>query len=116
MTKPTKTILSTVLLLIPLTAFAHGEQALYPFLIDIVNLIIFLFAILTIKFTLTGKLILTTIYILTIGLMTSLFLNYIKYNDYLENIELFNFIMFIIPLTLLYLSYLGLRTKFKKTD
>ena len=96
-----------------MTASAHGEQALVPLLVDIATLIIFIIGLRTINLNLTGKIILSIIYCLTLGL-TMLLMNYVGYLNYLENMGLINVIIFFVPLTIVYLSYLGLKTKFKK--
>ena len=100
-------------MLSPMTASAHGEQALVPLLVDIATLIIFIIGLRTINLNLTGKIILSIIYCLTLGL-TMLLMNYVGYLNYLENMGLINVIIFFVPLTIVYLSYLGLKTKFKK--
>jgi len=100
-------------MLSPMTASAHGEQALVPLLVDIATLIIFIIGLRTMNLNLTGKIILSIIYCLTLGL-TMLLMNYVGYLNYLENMGLINVIIFFVPLTIVYLSYLGLKTKFKK--
>ena len=100
-------------ILSPLPAWAHGEQAFVPILVDIATLIIFIIGLRTINLNLTGKIILSIIYCLTLGL-TMLLMNYVGYLNYLKNMGLINAIIFFVPLTIVYLSYLGLKTKFKK--
>jgi hypothetical protein len=100
-------------ILSPLTASAHGEQVLVPLLVDIATLIIFIIGLNTINLNLTGKIILSIIYCLTLGL-TMLLMNYVGYLNYIESMGLINVIMFFVPLTIVYLSYLRLKTKFKK--
>lgn len=106
--------LTTVLLILsPLTASAHGEQALVPFLVDITTLIIFIIGLKAINLTVTGKIILSVIYGLTLVLTFSL-INYVGYLNYLENMWLINVMLFFVPLAVVYLSYLGLKAKFRK--
>ena len=114
MNKSQRTVL-IIFLLVPVTTFAHGEQVLIPFVIDFVNLAIFLFAILTIRLTLTGKTILTVIYVMAIGTITYWFMIYVEYLDYIESMGFTNLIIFTVPWTVYLITYLGLRTKFKRT-
>jgi hypothetical protein len=108
-------ILLLSFLLSPLTTFAHGEESLVPVLIDLVHLIILVIAIVTINLNLKGKLILATIYLLTFVILTLLIFGSVDYQNYLKNMGLINFILFIIPVTCLCIAYLRLEKRFKGT-
>ena len=56
--KSSKRILVIILLISPLTALAHGEQAIVPFLIEFVGLIAVVVILFSVKLNIIGKLIL----------------------------------------------------------
>src|ERR1043166_9444264 len=108
--KNLKRALLTAILISPLTALAHGEEVLFTLFIQLGLIIIFGLVLWTIKLNLKGKLILGTIFILT-TLLTFKLVDNLPYNEY-ETI--INVVIIVVPLTIVSISYMGLKTRFQK--
>ncbi|HTD97865.1 MAG TPA: hypothetical protein VK668_01195 [Mucilaginibacter sp.] len=102
-----------ILLLIPVIVFAHGEEVLITFAIQVISIIIFLILLLVIKLTYLKKFILAVIYFLTVYLSFH-FVNDIPFR---ENMSMINFTVAIVPLACASLAYLILKSSAtKKTE
>ena len=101
-----RTLLSG-LLLIPISAFAHGEEVLVTFFIQAVSIIIFLVIIIAIKVDIKRKLILTGVYFL------SSFATFYLTNDwpYRENMNKMNFLVAFVPATSFFITFLVLKSR-----
>ena len=92
----------------PFYAFAHGEGALIPFLVQFVLSILFLILVASIRFPLAGKLMLIGSYFLAAWLILSLDIPYQK------NKALVNFILVPGPAAISLAVYMLLRNKYTK--
>ena len=110
MLKNFKTTLLLILLIIPILCFAHGEEILIALFIQVLSIIVFIIVLFTINLNLKGKGILSIIYILTTGL----FLSIINKIPYRQNMQLINWLIFIVPVIIITLSYMYLKPRFKK--
>jgi len=97
---------SALLILMPLTAVAHGEEALIPFLIEFVDLAIFVGVLLTVTMNRRGKIVLTIIFLLTLYVSNYAVWNYQGYIDYLHNMASTNALLFFMPLIVFGVSFL----------
>lgn len=104
-----------VLVALPSTAFAHGEQALIPFVVDFVDLIVLIIVLILSKFTLAGKFILATIYLTTLALVNYWCFATLRYLDYINNMAPTNAAILLIPVIVLGVAYMLLRKRFTRT-
>lgn len=104
-----KTLLA-ILFLMPISAFAHGEEVFATFLIQAISVVVFVIIIIAIKVNLMHKLALTCIY-----LLTSFAIFYLT-NDwpYRENMNLINFLVALVPAAAFYIAYLVIKSLSKK--
>jgi hypothetical protein len=86
--------------------FAHGEEVLYTFAIQIISIIIFLILLLIIKLTYLKKFIVAIVYFLTVYIVFYL----TKDIPFRENMSMINFTVSIVPLACGLLSYLILKS------
>lgn len=108
---------STITLLFvitPSTALAHGEQALIPFAIDFVNLIILAVVLIFSGLTLKGKAILGAIYLVSFGILNYWILNSFNYLEYINNMAPINSALLLIPIIILGVSYAIMRKQFSR--
>jgi hypothetical protein len=105
-----KHIFLLLLFACPMTAFAHGEDVLTTIFLELIVVVIFVVALLTVRLNGKGKLIIGGIYISTTAL-TFMITNGLPYNQYQATI---NIIVGAVPLTIGLISYLILRNKFQK--
>jgi hypothetical protein len=105
-----RNILSLLLLASPLTALAHGEEVLVTVFLELIVFVILVVGLLTINLTRTGKLIIGVIGIFAI-VLTSIAINGLPYNQYRTMI---NVVVVTVPLTIVIISYFGLKNRFKK--
>lgn len=110
--KKLKTLLSLLLLASPLTALAHGEEVLVTIFLEFIVIVILVVGLLTINLTRTGKLIIGIIGMLAI-VLTSIAVNSLSYNQYRTMI---NIVVVTVPLTIMIISYFGLKSRFKKVQ
>lgn len=108
--KKIKHILSVLLLASPLTALAHGEEVLVTIFLEFIVFVILVAGLLTMKLNWIGKLIFGGVGILAI-VLTSVATDDLPYNQYRTMI---NIVVVFVPLTIMALSYLGLKNKFQK--
>jgi hypothetical protein len=102
--------LFSVLLLAPMTAFAHGEEVLLTLLLEVIVLLTFTIVLFMINLNAKGKLIIGAISIMTI-VSTFIVANKLPYNKYQT---LINTVVVAVPVTVGVISYLGLRNRFQK--
>lgn len=102
--------LFSILLIFPMTAFAHGEEVLLTLLLEFIVLLTFAIGLFIINLNGKGKLIIGAICIMTI-VLTFIVTNRLPYNEYRT---LINIIVVAVPLTVGAISYLGLRNRFQK--
>ena len=107
-----KRTLATLTFLTPLTAFAHGEEVLVTMFLEFGLLVGFISSLAFIKIRIAGKLIIGGLYLLAASMVDILTRDW----PYKENMASINFLVTIIPSTVFFVSYFGLRKKFKKTD
>ena len=105
-----KQFLLGILLTSPLNAFAHGEEVMITFLLEFVTIVIFLTILFNIKLKAKGKMILVTVYAVS-AILTFRLVDNIPYK---QNITLINIIVVVVPLVIVYGTYLGLKVRFKK--
>jgi hypothetical protein len=108
--KKLKHILSLLLLISPLTAFAHGEEVLVTLFLEFIVVVILVIGLLTIKLNGTGKFIIGGIYVLAI-VLSFMITNSLPYDQYRTMI---NIVVVVVPMTLGLISYVGLKNKFPK--
>jgi hypothetical protein len=94
----------------PMTAFAHGQEVLGTLFLQFAVIIVFFVGLFAIKLKRNGKLILVGIYVL-ITVLTIMSINSLPYNKYSTII---NIGVVTVPLTVVVLSYLGLKRRFQK--
>ena len=99
------------LLLLPLSALAHGEEIIYTLLSQVVLLIIVFILIGILKWKLKGKLILLALYFLSI-FITELSMS--KF-PYFQNEILITTLLLIIPAVITCFGYFILKGKFQKS-
>ena len=110
--KKLKRTLATLTFLTPLTAFAHGEEVLTTIFIEFGLLVVFICILAFTKIKIEGKLIIGGLYLLA----TYLTFNQIENFPYRQNMSLINILVALIPSTVFFVSYFGLKKQFKKTD
>jgi hypothetical protein len=98
-------------LLSPVTAFASGDYVLTAFLIDFVLFLVILFGIIITKIKWSGKMVLAVAYT---GAMYLLFY-WIDQINYLNNLALINLGSALFPPAVVYLTYISIKDKFKKS-
>lgn len=108
--KNLKEVLFVILVILPLVAFAHGEEVLISVFIEMGLFITILTILWALKWKIVGKLLLFTIYILS----TFLSFYLISGISYTNNMGLINLIIVIVPSLIVYLSYSKLKNKFTK--
>jgi len=101
--------LFSILFLIPVSAFAHGEEVLLTFFIQAVSIIFFLIIIIAIKVDLRRKLILTGIYFLT-SFATFYLTNSWPYR---ENMNKINLLVALVPAIIFVIAFLALKSRLK---
>ena len=103
-------ILAALIIVSPLTAYAHGEEVILTLFIEFILVVVFIGVLLTIKLKGQGKLIIAGLYLLTT------ILTFISFDSlpYKENATLINLALAIIPWTVFLLSYFVLRRRFMK--
>lgn len=107
-----KRTITTLTLLTPLTACAHGEEVLVTIFLEFGLLVVIISILAYVKIRIAGKLIIGGLYLLTAILTDKLF----EISSYRQNMTRINLLVTIIPSTIFLVSYLGLRTRFKKKD
>lgn len=108
--------LTQLLVFLPTSALAHGEQVLIPFTIDFVNLIILVVVLILSKFTLRGKLILATIYLTMMVAVNYWCFETETYLEFINNMAPTNIAILLAPVTALIVSYLIIRKWFTRID
>lgn len=108
--KKLKQILSLFLLAKPLIAFAHGEEVFVTLFLELVVIVFLVIALTTINLNIKGKFILGSIGILAI-LLTSITTNSLPYMKYRNMIDV---MMLVVPLLIVAITYVGLKSKFPK--
>src|SRR6478609_4870988 len=93
--------------LIPLAAFAHGEEVLVTMFFEFGLLVVFILILAFAKITISGKLIIGGLYLLA-AFMTDILTGDWPYR---ENMTLINLSITIIPSTVFLVSYFVLRKK-----
>ena len=101
-------ILATLIIISPLTAYAHGEEVMLTLFVEFILIVVFIGVLLAIKLKGQGKLIIAALYLLT-TILTFISLDSLPYK---ENVTLVNLSLIIIPWTVFLLSYFGLRRRF----
>jgi hypothetical protein len=109
-----KRTITLLFLIIPSTAFSHGEQVLIPFGIDLVNLIILTMVIIFSGLSLKGKAILGAIYLVSFGILNYWILNSFNYLEYINNMAPINAGLLLIPIIVLGVSYVLMRKRFSR--
>jgi hypothetical protein len=99
--------LLSISLLIPLSAFAHGEEVLMTLLIQAVSVIFFLIIIFALKIDLRRKIILTGAYFLSVLAIDYMIRNW----PYRENMNKINLLVAIIPPTIALITFLALKIR-----
>ena len=107
--KKSKHILSLLLVVTPLAAFAHGEEVLGTIFLELIVIVILIVGLVTVNLNRKGKLIIGSIYFLTIVLTFTL-TNLLPYRQYQT---LTNILVVAVPLTTGIASYMGLKDKFQ---
>ncbi|AKQ47317.1 hypothetical protein TH63_19385 [Rufibacter radiotolerans] len=108
--KSRKAVLLALLLIIPTLSFAHGEEIIYTLLIEVIVFFAFIIVLFLVRLNIKGKGILAAIYALTTLIMFS------KINNipFIQNMNLINWALVLVPCAVLALSYVCLRPKFYK--
>lgn len=102
-------ILLLFFLLMPLTALASGDYILTALFIDFILFLLIILAIIKVKITWMGKVVLFLVYVVT---MYFLFY-FIDQVNYLENLTMINISSAFVPPTVVYLAYLAIRRNFR---
>jgi hypothetical protein len=108
--KDLKQALLTILLMLPMVVFAHGEEILVTVFIELLLIIIFGIILWAIKLNAKGKLIIGVVFILSTAVTLSA-IDKLPYNQYMTMI---NIVIIVVPCTTVSLSFLGLKNRFKK--
>jgi hypothetical protein len=110
--KKIKHYFSLLLLLVsPLTAFAHGEEVLVTIFLVFIVFVILVVGLMAMKLNRTGKLVIGGVGILAM-VLTSIVTDNLPYNQYRTMI---NILVVVVPLTIVTVSYVGLKNKFQRT-
>ena len=100
------------LLFVPIQALASGNDIFEWFFIELVVALVFVLSLIFLKLTLTGKILLTGIFVATEIALEALIGN----TPYSDNKLTINAISLIVPLGIIYLSYIILKKWFMKID
>lgn len=98
------------LLTCPLIAFAHGEEVFITLFLEFIVVVIFAIGLLTMNLNGKGKLMISSIYILT-TVLTFTIMNRLPYTKYQTII---NIGVVALPLTVGVISYLRLKERFRR--
>jgi len=96
--------LSSILLLLPFCAFAHGEEAILPFFYMVISGVVFAITMLAIKLHIKVKAQLFFIYAIA-SFLCACFLLSRSYRDYLDNETLINVQLITYPVVAVLLGY-----------
>lgn len=108
--KTLKLIFLSVFLVMPMAAFAHGEEVLTTIFLEFIVFIILVVGLLIIDFSRKGKLIICVLYIL-VATLAFLSMNNLPYNQYQTMI---NIVIVVAPLSTFAIGYIGLKNRLKK--
>lgn len=107
--KKDRRVLLLFFLLLPLPALASGGDVLGLLFIDFILFLLIILAIIKVKFTWTGKVVLFVAYVATMYLLFY-FTNQVSYSC---NLVVINASSAFFPPTVVYLTYLAIRSKFR---
>jgi hypothetical protein len=99
-----------LLLICPLTVFAHGQEVLVTFVLELASILIFVTALVAVDLNGKGKLIVGGIYLVTTIVMF-MGLELLPHREYQTII---NIIVVVFPFSIGFISYIKLREKFQK--
>jgi len=108
--KDKKIPFSIILILLPIFAFASGDDVLSSFYVIGASVIFFLIALIALKFSYSGKFALAMVFFLTLFLMLYLVRNI----PYRENMNTINLCLGLVPIGMCLIVYIILRVR-KKT-
>ncbi|MBC8051675.1 MAG: hypothetical protein H7Y13_01280 [Sphingobacteriaceae bacterium] len=96
-----------IMFLIPTSVFAHGQEVLETFFIEVVSIILFLIFIIAIRFDLKRKMVLAGAYMLS-SAATLYFTNSLPYR---ENMNKINLMIAFVPATIFFVTFLVLKSR-----
>ena len=105
-----KHILSLLLLVTPLRAFAHGEEVFLTVFLEFLVVVILVIGLLAINLNAKGKIVIGCIYIVA-AVLTFMLTSSLPYNQYRTMI---NILVVFVPLTIGVIGYSALKNKFQK--